>query len=394
MATPTKRRHAAGPRKDPKAKKGRQWYFIVDGPPHPDGSRNQIRRRGFATREAAQAVLDGLRVDVRQGNHVDRSDITVGEYLSDWMERLDGKVRRSTASSYRSTLRLHVVERIGGVKLQKLTPMDLETLYADLAKPGAYRGGKRDESGAPVKPRALSSRTIEYVHVVLNRALREAVNHGLILSNPAAKATRPTHRPDPADMKAWSRAELETFLRARKEAGDPLYAMWRLIAATGMRRGEAAGLQVDDLDLESGRLHVRRSRVVVNHEVFTEAPKTAAGARSIGLDDLTLEALRAHVGASTGDGWMFTDELGGPLHPDTGISDRFEKHVASAGVRRIGIHGLRHTYATLALEAGVSPRIVQKRLGHSSVAITLGTYSHVSDATDLEAAERVAALFS
>jgi integrase len=178
--------------------------------------------------------------------------------------------------------------------------------------------------------------------------------------------------------------------------------MWWLIALRGLRRGEAAGLRWVDVDLDSGRASPRRPRVVVNYAVEVSEPKTARGRRSLALDALTVAALREHKErqaedrAVVGPGWqdsglVFTRPDGAPLHPDL-ISDWFERLAREAGLPKIRLHDVRHSYASAALAAGIPAKIVSERLGHATVQITLDTYSHVLPGLDAQAAETVARL--
>ena len=170
---------------------------------------------------------------------------------------------------------------------------------------------------------------------------------------------------------------------------------------TGCRRGEALGLAWDDLDLEASTITIRRALVPLGGKVEVSEPKTARGRRRIALDPKTIEALKAHAARQADEqsrceswsesGYIFTTSEGQPLDPHR-ISKAFEGHLREAALPRIPLHGLRHTYATLALSSGVNPRIVSGRLGHSTVALTLDIYSHVLPQADPEAADRIAAL--
>jgi integrase len=170
---------------------------------------------------------------------------------------------------------------------------------------------------------------------------------------------------------------------------------------TGCRRGEALGLSWDDLDLEANTITIRRALVPLGGEVQISEPKTARGRRRIALDPTTIEALKGHAARQADErsaceewverGYIFTTEGGQPLDPHR-ISKAFERQLREAALPRIPLHGLRHTYATLALSSGVNPRIVSGRLGHSTVALTLDIYSHVLPQADQEAADRIAAL--
>ena len=201
------------------------------------------------------------------------------------------------------------------------------------------------------------------------------------------------------DLPAWNASQLAGFLSSVSD--DRLSALWRLMAMTGMRRGEVLGLRWDDLDLEAATITIRRALVPLGGKVEVSEPKTVRGRRRIALDALTLQALKDHAGRQADEqsacenwnetGYIFTTADGQPLDPHR-LSKTFEHHLRAAVLPRIPLHGLRHTYATLALSSGVNPRIVSGRLGHSTVALTLDIYSHVLPQADQDAADKIAAL--
>jgi integrase len=224
-------------------------------------------------------------------------------------------------------------------------------------------------------------------------------------------ARNPADAVDPPQVKAsgrhelstWTAEEVKTFLDAT--ADDRLGGLWRLMVSNGLRRGEALGLQwKPDINLESGRLSVRRALVSAGYVVKTVEPKTKRGRRSMGLADETIIALRAQAAlqlddaAKHGDLWkdtgfVFTTETGEPWHPDR-VSKLFDQAVKKAPVPRIRLHDLRHTCATLALQANIHPKVISEMLGHATIAITLDTYSHAIPAMQDEAVNRIAAQFS
>jgi integrase len=243
--------------------------------------------------------------------------------------------------------------------------------------------------------------------VIVGAALAAAVEHGLLVRNPA-KLAKPPKASAVAEgeetMRTWTAQELGQFLAG--ERAERLYPLWVLIATTGMRRGEALGLGWNHVDLDSAQVVVRRTLVDVvdaddDRPVWSD-PKTAKGRRTIALDSGTVAALRGHRAAQArerlmvGTGYakhnfVFAMPDGRPLHPER-LSRTFQARSKRAAVPVIRLHDLRHTWATLALEAGVNPRVVQERLGHASVAITLRVYTHVRPHMQADAAERVAAL--
>ena len=284
----------------------------------------------------------------------------------------------------------HVIPRLGNLQLQNLNAAAINALYAYLAEEGRVRskGG-------------LSASSVRRVHAVLHRACRDAVRWGRLTVNPVDAADPPKASAEHTDrLPVWTSHQLSAFLAQVK--GDRLFALWRLLAMTGMRRGEALGLQWPCLDMENSTLTIRRAWVPVNGVGQMSEPKTRRGRRTIALDPVTLQALKAHAACQADErshrdvawieaGFVFTGTDGQPLQPWV-VSKAFRDHRKAAMLPEIPLHGLRHTYATLALSSGINPRIVSARLGHATVALTLDVYSHVLPQADREAADRIADL--
>ena len=236
------------------------------------------------------------------------------------------------------------------------------------------------------------------MRAVLHRALKDAVRWGVLARNPI-EAADPPRIASSREMKIWTAEQLDTFLAFTSE--DRLHALWQLLAMTGVRRGEACGLRWCDCDLEQGRIAIRRALVPIAHTVLVSEPKTARGKRSIALDERTVAVLKAHAARQpterhcakdwTESGLVFTRPKGLALPPNS-VSRCFVRAVKQAKLPEIRLHDLRHSHATLALRAGIHPKVVSERLGHATVAITLDTYSHAIPALQEEAAERIAGL--
>src|SRR5258708_11634184 len=248
--------------------------------------------------------------------------------------------------------------------------------------------------------KALSAKTISYIHSTLHKVLADAVDAGLLGKNVAAgaKPPRPSERAT-GGINAWESEELARFLDQVR--GTRLEAIWRLSAMTGMRGGEVLGLRWCELDLDRSRLAVRQALIAVGYEVVHSTPKSYS-ARVIDLDQETIDQLRAHKHRHQADraecGADYEDqdlvvarENGEPIHPHT-FSQAFERLIEKAGVRKIRLHDLRHTHATLALKAAVPVKVISERLGHESPAFTLKEYAHVIPGMQAEAAAQVANL--
>jgi integrase len=247
----------------------------------------------------------------------------------------------------------------------------------------------------------LSPRSVRYVHTIIHRAFRDAVRWGRITRNPADAADPPRSAATVrAAMTTWSAEQVRAFLV--HTADHRLHAAFAVLGTTGMRRGECLGLRWSDIDLTAGRVSITQTVIAVNHEVRIGSPKTTRGRRTVSLDSGTVAALQEHrrrqaaerlrMGAGFADhGLVFCRPDGGPLHPER-FSRTFSIEAMRAGLPPIRLHDLRHTWATLALSAGEHPKVVQERLGHANVSITLDVYSHVTEGLHSDAADRVATI--
>jgi integrase len=363
------------------------WYLFTPEPV--TGQRRQHSKGGYRTKKECQAALNDALAALRVGTFVESSKRTVASYLLDeWLPAMQPpRVRPSTWLSYQRNLERHVIPALGTIELQRLTPAHLTGFYRSL-----LTGGRLDGRGG------LSVKSVKNIHGALHPALKDAVRWGYVARNVADAADPP--KVVTPEMQVWSPAQLRTFLTHVRD--DRLYAAWMLFATTGMRRGEIAGLRWVDVDLAAGRVTPRKPRVEVNYKVHVSEPKTAKGKRSLALDPATAAALREHRARQAeerlivGPGWqdsglVFTWGDGRPLHPER-FSRWFERLARKAGLPKIRLHDVRHSYATAALAAGVPAKVVSERLGHANIAITMDTYSHVLPGMDERAASVVARL--
>jgi integrase len=351
--------------------------------PTVDGTRKQVRRRGFATRKAAEADMRDRMAEAKGGALVKPTRDTLGQYLENvWLPRVDRDTRPTTADTYRRLVRKHVLPYLGGAVLQALDEEAVANWIDELRAAG------------------LSPKSVRNIHGVLSSALSVAMSPSLRLVNRNV-AKGADNLPDVPKRRnrAWTAEQLQRFLAHVDD--DRLGALWRLMVVTGMRRGEVLGLRWADVDLERRTITVTNQRAIAGGRVVEGAPKTDAGARTTSLDAATVASLRAWkrdqnaerllmgAGWAPGD-YVFTHATGEPLWPQT-VTAQFKRHAEALGLPTIGVHGLRHSAATWMLAKGISPKVVAQRLGHSHVSTTLQIYSHVLPAHDQEAADSFAA---
>lgn len=363
------------------------WYVVVDVGRDAEGRRRQKWHGGFATRREAEVARARLVNDLHTGSYVTPDRLTFSEWVREsWLPMIESRVKPSTFDSYQRNMKLHVLPAIGARALQQLTAPILNGLYGQLMVRGGFRG------------RPLSAKTVRYIHTIVHKSLADAVDAGIVPHNVAdrAKPPRPDRRSS-TEIQCWGAEELARFFDHVTDTR--LAAAWRLAAMTGMRRGEVLGLRWSDIDLDAGRLSVRQAVVSVAYAVLQSTPKSHQ-ARVIDLDPATVEQLRAHHAAQLleraqwGSDYSKQDlvvakENGEPIHPDS-FSQTFERLVKNAGLRRIRLHDLRHTHATLAVKAGVPVKVISERLGHESPAFTLKQYAHVIPGMQAEAALQIA----
>ena len=360
------------------------WAFKVDTGFHPEtGKRRQSLKQGFRTKRQAEEALAEAQKTVIDGTVVANSNMRLDEFLDEWLVGQEARLRPSSHHSYVMAGK-RLKRHLGKYKIQALTPLQIEKFYAELLDHG-QRNGK-----------GLSPKTVKNTHVVLRKALADAERLGLVHRNAAAAARGPSvTRPE---MTTWSSDQLKAFSTVAQESR--MRNAFTILASTGMRRGEALGLRWVDVDFDSSQLAIVQTVSTVDSKVVVGQPKTSGSRRTVYVHDATIKALRqqrqlqAEKRLDEGPAWdtdndlVFRNVTGGPVNPDW-FSRHFDKLVEQADVPRIRLHDLRHTNATLSLKAGVHPKVVSERLGHSSIAITLDLYSHVTPGISREAAATV-----
>lgn len=387
-----------------------RWHPIVYMGRDPvTGKKSYREGKGYATRKEAETVLNRLLSELDNGTYVPASTVTLADYIHTlWLPTIKSRIKETTYSGYASAVGRYVVPLLGHLRLQDISPAHINGAYSkmltgDLPLPPRRTRLER-KSRRPHHPREnrpLSPKTVHNTHLLIHKIMGDAMDAGLISRNPATRAKPP--RPSKPEITTWTAEQLNAFLRSVEE--DPLYGLWHLIAMTGLRRGEALGLRVEDVDFSGQYLAVRQNLVhVESGNVAFTTPKNHR-ARTISLDPETMGLLRYQKMAVTeerlkwGEGYqdlglMFPSENGMPRRPDT-TSKRFQSAVHRAvanGVvpRGLTLHGLRHTHATIAIAAGVPVKIVSERLGHSSPAFTMAVYQHVLPSMQQEAAAFIA----
>lgn len=318
--------------------------------------------------------------------------LTLRDYLeSEWLPHVETQVKPSTFKSLETHVRLHIGPDIGDIPVEQLTRDDLGAFYGRLLHKTAHK-----------RAHTLSRSSIQRIHATVHWALENLVLSGRLPANPAHRLRTRRRKWENHEFNIWTADELKAFLEA--VADDPLFALWRLLGWTGMRRGEVVGLKWADFHPDAKTVTIRRAISLVGGQTFTSTPKSAQ-ARAIALEQGTIRALRRHRTAQARArrraggrplrplDWMFSQPDGSPLNP-AAVSKRFKQVVRQAELPEIRLHDLRHTHASHLILAGANIKAVQERLGHADIVLTLNIYSHLLPTTQAESLGQLTRFYS
>lgn len=358
-------------------KRGKSSYSIVVnmGTDPATGKRKQQWISVKGTKKEAEKRLAEILHQLDTGMFVKPGKTTLAEYLEGWLRDYAWpNLSPRSAEGYEYIVRNQVIPSLGHITLTQLKPEHLQRLYSS-----KLAAGRADGKGG------LSARTVHYIHVTLHKALKMALKIGLIVRNPA-EAVEPPHIQH-REMRTMNESDVQVFLESAK--ATPYHALFYLALFTGMRRSELLALRWSDTDLLLCQLSVSRSiHQLHNGAIIFRQPKTERSRRTISLSPSTAIVLREHraqqeqmkqssgLAISEAD-LVFSQYDGKPLLPDS-ITHAWNKLAVRCGLDGIRLHDARHTHASLILKQSVHPKIVQERLGHASIQITLDTYPHVA----------------
>jgi len=366
------------------------WEITIDvGRDPATGKRRRHSETIRGTKRDAERRLAELLVNIERGSYIKPKKITVGEWLNDWgTSYVATNCSLRTLDSYRSEIENHIVPSLGSILLTQLRPQHLQSYYA-----AALAHGRIDGKGG------LSQRTVQYQHRIISESLDHAVKMGFLARN-VADAVDPPH-PKRHSMATLKPEDVPQFLNWSR--GTRFHALYCTALFTGMRLGELLGLRWCDVDLDLATLSISQALLKRRGLCHMVEPKSAYSRRSIAISPAVAILLRHHRAQQEMERIMmgtnlkeidlvFANSDGNPLDPGT-VTKTFSRVLAKAGLTHIRFHDLRHTHATLMLKAGIHPKIVQERLGHGSIAVTLDTYSHVVSGLQELAVQRFEGIF-
>jgi len=353
--------------RDPVTGKKRQKWITVEG-----------------NKRRAERELTRLVNELNTGAYVDPAKFTVGEYLAKWLQDYAlVNVAGKTFERYTSIVKHQLGPALGSLPLAKLQPLHIQGAYSQM-----LQGGRKDgrEGG-------LSAQTVLHHHRILRQALQQAVRWQLLARNPADAVEPP--RPEQKEMRAYDETATAWLIDASQ--GTRLYIPVLLAVSAGMRRGEILAVRWRETNLISGAVSVCRSleQTKIGGLKFKDT-KSRHGRRPVSLPEITVEALRQHkaaqdelrrlLGSDYQDNDLVCCRGDGTIWPPNAFTSAFRDLLRRRGIAPMRFHDLRHSHASQLLRAGISPKVISERLGHSKTSFTLDVYSHLLPGMQEEAA--------
>lgn len=354
------------------------WYFEINYTEN--GKYKKKKKRGFKTKKAAEAAMVETLNELNKGTYVEPSKLKYKDFLNDYLNDKRTKVKARTLETYTGLVNNHIIPYLGENELSKLTPRMIQDLYNTLFETGR-----------------LADENIQKVHTIINESLNKAVSWDMLAKNPAAVVERPRARKK--EMLFWDDNEVQTFLNSAQ--ADRYFHAFLLALTTGMRQGEILGLRWKDVDFENRTISIQQT---LQHDgkTFQTGTKTESGNRSIGVDKVTLAALKKllarcreeRIAAGTlyqDFGLVICTSVGTPVSPRN-LNRTFYNLVGKAGVKQIRFHDLRHTHVVYLLKMRENNKRIAERLGWASVKM-IDKYAHIVPHMQQETADAFGELF-
>jgi integrase len=345
-----------------------------------DGKRKYLY--GKTRKEVADRLHQALQ-EQKQGILVNGPQQKLEDYLEFWLEEVHKPAIKLTAYlRYRALLNHHIIPDLGYILLQKLTVRHIQSFYTKKLKEG------------------LSAQTVHILHAILHKALHDATLSNLIARNVSDHVTLP--RIEKHETRTLTAQQAQKLLEVVQ--GHPLEALFIMALTTGMRQGELIGLRWQDINFAQSSIYINRTvSYAAKHKFIISEPKTTSSRRKIAIPSFLIEVLKKHhvtqreVREKSSVRWkdndlVFCNARGEFLHPAS-LVWTFRNLLTKAGLERIRFHDLRHSAATILLTLGVHPKVVQELLGHSTIRMTMDTYSHVLPSIQADAIDRLGSLF-
>jgi integrase len=335
----------------------------------------------FRLQKEAEEEYNRVKYEIQQGIYVEPSKLLFSDYFKEWLTNKHHSISPQTAEMYAAHGKNHILPSLGNIPFSKLTALHIQRFITQLINKG------------------LSNSTVDRIYSIVNSCLNNAVKKDLIHKNVAAQVDKPkvTHK----EMKVWDEQEVRKFLKIARNEESRLYIAFHLALLTGMRQGEILGLRWYDVDFDNSNVIVRQT-LSHNGKTLKSGGKSKNSVRSIAIDGTTLNELKKHqrfinqekmqLGEQYEDNDLVVCTSKGTLMSPRNLNRTWYRLLDKSELPKIRFHDLRHSHASLLMKLDQHPKIVQERLGHSSIRITLDTYSHIMPNMQHDAAQKLGSM--
>ncbi len=342
------------------------------------GKQRRTTRRGFKTQKEAKKAERELLLSVEENGFTDYSSKPTFKEVADlWLESYETTVKPTTYQNTKNYLNAIIENHFKEIRIESVSVSEMQKIVIELSK-----------------------KYVTYLNYlsIINRVFKYAVHLDIIQTNPVDRIIRPKQQKPRKEKIALTKEELNKFLTlAKKDARPVLYTAWHTLAYTGLRRGELLGLEWSDIDFKNKTVSVSKTLVTINGKLSTQSPKTKRSARTISLDDSTVQVLKDwkleqkklffKLGVKSKN-IVITNTKGG--HFDFAhFRDELRYFLGKHKLKQFSVHSLRHTHASILFEAGIEPKTISDRLGHSNIQTTLDMYTHLNDRQRSDVADRL-----
>ena len=334
-------------------------------------------------------VMEKLKTAIKSAETIDVQRVeqyTLGEWITTWFEVYSKPhIRETTANYYANYIENHIVPKLGNVKLNKLTSIQIQRFYNNT------RTGGRVQKNDKITDFSLSNRTVRGMHMLLHNCLEQAVRERLIQVNPTDNCKIPPK--DRKEMKVIPVEKIGDYLKAAETHG--VLPIFYLELCSGLRRGELLALLWTDLDVKKRTINVTKSMQRINGELKVRPPKTENSNRVVVVPQRAVDLLVCERERHPDSAFMFPSPVTGNMYDPDAMGRIHKKLLRAAGLdKTIRFHDLRHTFSTVMIQNGVDAKTLSNMLGHYSAAFTLDTYTHVTSHMQQAAADKMAGFMS
>ncbi|WP_100408426.1 site-specific integrase [Bacillus solitudinis] len=367
-----------------------KYYFVMDAGKDPiTGKRKQVKRRGFASKKDAELTLSEIKLELERNKEISNiANLKFKSFITQWFNAKKIKLKPSTINNYEDQLHYNILPYLGEVKTKEINEEIIQNYITTLHT-----------------ERGLAPATIRSAYGMVVEVLKRAIKKRIITEDFLSDISLPR---EVKRIRVWTEDDIYTFLEAPKRILNLTrhYIGFVISVQTGMRMGELLGLRWKDIDFENKIIHIRQTLARNNDDSFdfSDEGKTASAIRSIYVSQTLITELKKHKSLIdneimiNGNSYLNYDlvictRIGNWVHPNN-FRRAFKVTINQLDVPKIRLHDLRHSHATFLLSKQVNPKIIQERLGHKNVNITLNTYSHALPSLQREAISKFDDLFT